>query len=115
MTEKDLSYEAYKILLKGRKKYSAFVLIFLVVFAILGYGYIGYNQMFYDSWWFTPLLLILGFLVKIFFRPLLELLENFANSKCPRCSELLEKHQIIGNPMPTHCKYCGLEIKGRGK
>lgn len=108
MNDNDLSNIAYKNILEGRKNFSVLVLLILIGFLFL--GYIGYNQLFNDSWWFMPLLLILSLFLKLFSRVLIEALEKAGISHCPRCSGLLEKNQLLGNPILKQCKHCGLMI-----
>ena len=65
--------------------------------------------------WFMLSIVVIGALLKIFFSSVQNLINNIGTVTCPKCKNIIEKSQILGNPIPKKCPNCSLEIKSSNK
>lgn len=109
MNDRELGIEAYKLMMAVRKKYSLHSLVLFIIMCII--GYIAINDLFANTWWFIPLVGILGALLSIFMGAIISRFESYAVVHCPKCSGMIEKNKTIADVMPKICQHCGLNIR----
>jgi len=109
MVTAQLENKAYKLVMEGRWRFTRVVAVVLCIFALAGYVVIN-NILPTDAWWFLPLLGLIGLAIKLGASSFTEYLDSISSVYCPSCSKLIEKQQIIGNPMPKSCEHCGMRI-----
>ena len=104
-----LERQAYKEVVIKRWKFTKVALFCLALLAVAAYASIK-KLLPTDAWWFIPLFGLLSFLIHLGANSFMGHLDSISSSYCPKCSKLIEKQQIIGNPMPKECRHCGLRI-----